>query len=386
MHVASRINVVHMTQYLDVGGLETFIMELCYKTRKDQFNLSVLCLNGYDEKYKIYLEGCGVAVNLIRKKSKCDASFFLEAAKWIKRNNTTVIHSHSGCFFYSAVIARLANAGGLLYTAHGMPVNSGLRTDMEDFISCASANRIVAVSEEIAADLQNRQPFFRDKIEVITNGIDTSKFCPVEHPNTVFETKALYGLPQTKKIIGSVGRLESVKNHAMLLNACAELVHVYHDDFHLAIVGCGSEEASLRNHAVNLDIGEKVSFLGMQYDLPKLYHVLDVFVLSSLTEGTSISLLEAQSCGIPAVVTDVGGNSHVIADGVNGYLCPSGDPAAMAAKLDRLLNDDADLLHMKTSARKTVVREFNMDLVVEKYQRIYRDIAQVSSPLTMGRP
>jgi glycosyltransferase involved in cell wall biosynthesis len=371
MKIDRKINVVHVTQYLEIGGLESFIVEFSKQIDKDAFQVSVLCLNGCNDNYRQSLEQSCIPVHLITKRSKYDLKFFLKAAAFLKENNTDILHSHGGCFLYSTIIGKLGGIKKIIYTAHGMPVTFGLKARIEEFLACLLAHKIIAVSDEIAYSAKARVGVFDKKIETITNGINQHKFSPCSDSKTISQSKLFFGLPENKKIIGSVGRLESVKNYPLLLKALAEVIHSYKNDVHLVLVGEGSKEDELKALAEELSIAGNVSFLGMQYDLPRIYPLFDIFGLSSLTEGTSISLLEAQSCGIPAVVTDVGGNSNVITDGVNGLLCPSGDHAAMASKLDYLLKDDAALLKMKTAARQAVLRGFDMDSMVEKYQSIY---------------
>lgn len=385
MKANRKINVIHVTQYLEIGGLETFIVEFCKQIDKEAFNVSVLCTNHYDENYKKCLEQDNIDVNLIKKKYKYDLLFFLKAAAFLKRKKIEIIHSHGGCFLYSAIIGKLAGVKKIIHTLHGMPITTGYKSRIEEYLSCLMADNIVAVSNEIADDIKSRVNIFNSKIEVIINGIDHIKYTPCTDLKTITESKVFFGLPQDKKIIGSVGRLENVKNYPLLLKAFSELIHFYNNDFHLVFVGNGREESRLKKIAEELAIDDKVSFLGMQYDLPRIYPLFDVFVLSSITEGTSISLLEAQASGIPAVVTDVGGNSNIIQDGINGYLCKSGDHAEMAAKLDRLLNNNSELSRMKLSAREVVLRKFDMNSVLRKYQRIYCGFSSAEFSQVPGR-
>lgn len=366
-----KIHIVHITQHLEIGGLESFIVEFCKKMDTDRFRATVLCLNAYDQRYKADLEQHGIRVHLIRKKHRYDIMFLFRAAAFLREIQTDIIHSHGGCFFYSSLIGKLARVRQLVYTAHGMPVSFGLQARIEEYLSCVMTDRIIAVSDEIAADLVSRNRSITAKLKIIINGIDTGRYRPIEDCTQRAACKAELGLPQKTRIIGSVGRLEKVKNYPLLLRACAKLLHDYDTDFHLVLVGSGSEEDNLKTLTRKLGIAEKVSFPGMQYDLQKIYPIFDVFVLSSLTEGTSLSLLEAQACGIPAVVTDVGGNANIIKNGVNGLLCPSNNHIAMAALLECLLNSDEIRLPMKTSSRAEILKRFDLSCVLNNYQDIY---------------
>jgi glycosyltransferase involved in cell wall biosynthesis len=386
MNIARKIRIVHLTQCLDVGGLETFIMDFCRMLDNDRFHSSVLCLNGFDNRFRDNLAHDGVAVDLVRKNFRFDLLFLLRGARLLRQQGADVVHLHGGCLFYGALMAKLAGVKGVIYTVHGMPVTSGLQARVEEFLSCLMLDRIVAVSHETAEDLKSRQKRFVDKVDLILNGIDTNKYRPLTDAAELVQRKTRLGLPLGRKIIGSVGRLEKVKNYGLLLRAVAELTHGYGDDFHLAMAGSGREEHSLRELARELGIEQRVSFLGMQYDMHRIYPLFDVFVLPSLTEGTSISLLEAQSCGIPAVVTDVGGNSRIVKHGDNGFLCPSGDHATMSATLHRLLNSDQDLIAMSRSARGVILGKFDIYSVLRQYQHIYQDCLGVPCLSLEGCP
>lgn len=379
MSVKRKIHIVHVTQYLEIGGLESFIVEFCRTLDKDAFTATVLCLNGYDELYRKALAECGVAVHLIKKNSRYDLLFLWRAAAFLKKIKADIVHSHGGCFLYSSLIGKLAGIKGLVYTVHGMPVTSGLQARLEEYLSCCMTDRILAVSDEIAKNLKTRQKGAARKINVMINGIDSNRYRPVVDQKVLAERRAEYGLPAAGKIIGTVGRLEKVKNYPLLLHAFAKLAHSGSCDCHLVLVGSGSEEGCLKMLAADLNMAERVSFLGMRYDLQRVYPLFDVFVLSSLTEGTSLSLLEAQSCGVPAVVTDVGGNPNVIRDGLNGLIYQSGDQEALTALLAHCLKSGTGLDAMKKAARAEILGRFDIRAVLKRYQALYCELATLDA-------
>ncbi len=379
MSVNGKTHIVHITQHLEIGGLESFIVEFCRKLDKNAFTATVLCLNGYDDLYRKALAESGVEVHLITKRTKFDFSFLWRAAAFLKSIDADIVHSHGGCFLYSSLIGKLAGVKGLVYTVHGMPVTSGLQPWLEEFWSCVMTDRIVAVSDEIAGDLICRQKNASRKTDIFINGIDSDRFRPIDDEQLRADRKNTYGLPTNRKIIGTVGRLEAVKNYPLLLNACAKLVASGHQDYHVVFVGSGREDERLKGLAQDLGIAGKVTFLGMQYDLHRIYPLFDIFVLPSLTEGTSLSLLEAQSCGVPAVVTDVGGNSRVIRHGINGFLSPSCDQEAMTNNLEYCLSHDSAMAELKKAARAEILSRFNLAAVLKQYQALYCMLAAPDS-------
>ncbi len=366
-----KINLIHITQFLEIGGLENFIIEFSKRLSKSDYNVHVLCFESCDPIYKNVLAKDNISADVISKKSKYDLSFFIRAASFLRKNKIDIVHIHGGCYFYATIVAKLAGVKSIIYTLHGLPVTSGRQIDLEDNISCLFTDNIIAVSDEVAEDFKNRRKAFNDKISIIINGVDTNKFRPDSNIRQSSELYKQLGLVENKFIVGSVGRHHGVKNYPMLLHAIADVIHLYKKDLQLILAGDGEEHANLKKLSEELNISRNVAFLGIRYDLPQIYPLFDVFALSSRTEGTSLSLLEAQSCGIPAVVTDVGGNSNIIHDGFNGFLCPAGDHSAMAEKLNYLFSNDSERTRMAKSAREVVVDNFNLDSMMAKYQQIY---------------
>jgi glycosyltransferase involved in cell wall biosynthesis len=188
-----------------------------------------------------------------------------------------------------------------------------------------------------------------------------------------------YGLPADAFTVGSVGRLEPEKNYSMLLRAFALLAAGSSRPACLVLVGEGSRRAELEAQAAELGIADRVRFLGMQYRVSEILPLLDVFVLTSLTEGTSISLLEAQASGVPAVVTDVGGNGFIVRDGENGFLCAVNDDTAMAEMMCRLRDEPALARRMAEAARRRVRDGLDLGSMVRGYEHLYRRLASVDA-------
>ncbi len=157
----------------------------------------------------------------------------------------------------------------------------------------------------------------------------------------------------------------------MLVRSLSHLVHSGIDNLQLVFIGEGTQQSALTKLADELEVTGHVTFLGMQYHVEKILPMLDVFALSSLSEGTSMSLLEAQSCGIPAVATDVGGNGNIIKHGYNGLLCNIDDFKEMSEHFALILNDEATAQKMKQNARATVTKRFDISLVVQSYEQLY---------------
>ena len=368
-----KIRLLHITLFLSPTGLEKLIVEMCKNVDLTRFEVQVLCHTEYDLKFKMILEERGIKVDLIKRRGRYDYSFFLKVANYIKRGKFDIVHAHSGCFFNSAILTHFAKGCKTIYTAHGMPLSNDLKSRIEDKIASVLTDKLIAVSNEIHTDLMNRFPSQSNKIMLILNGVDTDTFRPIKDLSSKLKNREYYNIPQDKTIIGSVGRLFPIKNYSCLVKAFSELKK-YNNSIHLIFVGDGIEKSLLQDIARKEGVERAVSFLGIRYDIQNIVPLFDIFALSSWTEGTSISLLEAQSCGIPAVVTNVGGNPNIIKNQYNGLLCRVNDHKDLAGKINILIKDRQLSNLMGRHARAVVEERFGLFVMLEQYQKLYETL------------
>ena len=370
------LRVLQVTQFLDIGGLETMVMELSNQLKKKGVLVDVLCLNEVDEKYVSVLRENNISIHVIHEQSRKNILFYTRVARFIRLNNYNVIHAHSGCHFNAAVFSRIAGVKKVIFTAHGMLMFARFRDRLEDMLAAFLTSDFISVSDEIELSMKRWIKFPLCKFKTIINGVSTDKFKPIVDLNRLNKLLTKYHLPRDRILFGSVGRLAAVKNYAMALHAVRRLVNAGLTNICFVLVGEGSvgedeQEQYLRDLVDELEISEYVCFLGMQYNIHEILPLFRFFILSSLTEGTSISLLESQACGIPAVVTDVGGNSKVVTHSENGFLCPSKDDRKMAEYMQKLIENSELAETMGAAARQQVVRDFSIEAMTEQYLKVY---------------
>jgi glycosyltransferase involved in cell wall biosynthesis len=173
-----------------------------------------------------------------------------------------------------------------------------------------------------------------------------------------------------------VARFHPVKDHATALRALAEVVKQTPEAV-LLLAGDGEKRGELEQLVESLGIARHVKFLGVRSDVPDLMAAADVFVLSSLSEGISVTLLEAMGCALPIAATDVGGNGEVVAHGVTGLLSPRGDASGLAGNLVRLLRDVELRRRMGAAGRARLLERFTQDQMHQRYAQIYQDMLAV---------
>jgi len=225
----------------------------------------------------------------------------------------------------------------------------------------------------VAAKLINLDGIPAAKVAAISNGVDVSRFAPVADAWERRRLRKERGLNPDSLVIGSVGRLAAVKNHAMMLAALAPIVR-QRSDVDVAIVGDGPEAERLQELGRTALPGRLV-LAGSRLDTPDWIRCFDVFCMPSDSEGTSIALLEAMAGGVPCVATDVGANGRLVKPPECGLIVGPRDESALRAALLRLC-EEADLrASMGAAARSRVMAEFSRDRMVSRYVALYRECA-----------
>lgn len=374
----TELRVLHITQYLEIGGLESVVIGLCRQLKKKGISVELICLNQIDDKYSAILKEENVPVHLMSQKGRLDFGFYRKIIAFVRKRNFNVVHAHSGCHLTAALLTTMAGVDNFIYTAHGMLIFTRLLDRLEDSLAGMLTTHLVSVSDEINTAMKQWLLFSRCRFSTIQNGIDTNRFCPLTDKVRKKQLRAKYNLSDNRIIFGSVGRMSAVKNYAMAFRAVKRLVDDGITNILFVLVGGvavgeHTQQEHLRHLVKEFNLTSYICFLGAQYNIYEILPLFRFFVLSSLTEGTSISLLEALACGIPAVVTDVGGNSDVIREGIDGYLCPSEDDEKMALSMRKLIEDKELARKMGYQGRERVVSNYSIEVMAEKYLNIYTD-------------
>jgi glycosyltransferase involved in cell wall biosynthesis len=186
--------------------------------------------------------------------------------------------------------------------------------------------------------------------------------------------RAELGIGPEEFVVGTIGRLDPIKNHTGLIRA-VRLLHESGKDVRLVIVGNGPERASIENYCLAAKLDPAPIMLGYRSDTPRLYRMFDSFVLNSFAEGMSNTLLEAMSSGLAVVCTKSGGNTEVITDQERGRLVGSGDDESLAQVLSELTFSESTRKVLGTNARNFVLRNLSVSRMVDGYAGLYQSMA-----------
>jgi glycosyltransferase involved in cell wall biosynthesis len=311
----------------------------------------------------------------------------------LKELSIDIIHTHlTESTLIGILAARRAGVPRVCTTVHNVVISSErgrlsprawlLRAAVNKIFS--QADRIVAVSERVAATTRLHTHVARERIITIPNGIEGDRF---DFQCDKGMQRRKLGLANDRLIAVTVGRLTQQKGYPYLLSALTSIPPKQRPL--TLVVGDGPDRAELESSAIASGLEKDVKFLGLRRDIPELLAAADLFVLPSLWEGLPLVLLEAMAAGLPAVVTAVGGNTEVVEDGISGTLIPPGDAQALTTAVCSLLSDSFKRDRLGRAARQRFETSFSMQRFVEAHERLYEDLFRdntVNYPRLRCRP
>lgn len=286
-----------------------------------------------------------------------------------------IVHTHgTTAGFLGRLAARLAGVPVVVHTLHVHPFR-GYYDRVATFffiwierIGALLSDSILTLSEGLRRELvETYHITSRKRINVLPLGFDLARFAETPRQQGIF--RATCKIPPRAPLVGIVGRLLPVKNHALFLQAAA-LIHQARPDVCFVIVGDGAEGEALRVQAQALGLAENVIFAGWQDDMPAVYSDLDVLVSSSHNEGMPVPLLEALVAGVPVAATAVGGIPDLLEYGRAGLLVPPGDAAALAQATLSLLDAPGE----RESIRASLLARYSIDALVQDLESLYRGL------------
>jgi sugar transferase (PEP-CTERM/EpsH1 system associated) len=364
--------VAHVLYRLDFGGLENGVVNLINRMPRERYRHAIVCLAGFGEEFRRRLQRDDVAVVSLDKRPGKDIAMYGRAWQLLRRLRPAIIHTRNLGAVDLQWVAWAAGVRRRVHGEHGWeaadPEGRNPRSVRIRRACRPVIQRYVPMSQDLAKWLQDCIGVAPGRIRQLYNGVDTRRFSPGNGPD---DTRA------GTITVGTVGRLDPVKNQARLLRAVAELRRREPQSAHrlrLLIVGDGPLRASLEALAAQLEMQEIVEFAGARIDTPDLLRRMDVFVLPSINEGISNTVLEAMATGLPVVAARVGGNPELVQDGVTGCLYdPAPDGALEQALLPYLLDGSLRRRH-GLAGRERALREFGLDAMVQRYLELYDEM------------
>lgn len=288
-----------------------------------------------------------------------------------REHKVSIWHGHDYKTNALGLLLRRFHRMRLVTTAHGW-VQQTSRTPLYyrvDRWCLPRYERVVCVSTDLY-DACAAAGVPKQRLVLLDNSIDAADYA---RRRSVAEAKAALGFPAASQLIGAVGRLSGEKAFDVVIRAAHALLKTGRD-VRLVILGEGGERAALERLVAELGLADRVTLAGWQADVRGYFEAMDAFALSSLREGLPNVLLEAMALEVPVVATRVNGVPRLVQDGENGLLVEAGDPAPLAAALDRLLGDAALQGRFRAAGRGTVEGRFSFAERIRKLAAVYEEL------------
>ncbi|MBA4396804.1 MAG: hypothetical protein C0394_05415 [Syntrophus sp. (in: bacteria)] len=378
--------VLHVIDALNVGGAQELLVLLADKTPKSDYR-TIVCVIQPDITVKSRIESRGAPVyclERLRPSILAPVEFILYLYRNIRdiialcrRHDVDVVHCHlSDAEFLGIPAGWLFGADRILSTVHYPALLPERKTgDLRNYLRILftrmlyhMADAVIAVSDDVAEQLQAVFRLAPEKIKIVINGIDVDAIHATPPKQALLSS--LGALPG-QRLVTSVGRLMPPKGHRYLIEAMP-LLKSRCSDLQLLLAGDGDLRASLEQLSERLGVRPSVSFLGSRNDIHEILALTDVFVLPSLSEGTSLALLEAMAAGKPIVATDIPGNSAILKHAHNCLLAPAGHPEKLAEAVAFLLEHPPIAAEYGRNAYRDVSSRFSIDQTVSQLAVLWR--------------
>lgn len=368
--------VVHLLYRFDTGGLENGVVNLINRMAPEAYRHMVVALTEVTD-FRLRLQRADVECVALHKPPGHGARLYPALYALLRRLKPAIVHSRNLAALEMQAAVWAARVPVRIHGEHGRDVDdldgSSRRHQRLRRLYAPFVQRWVALSQDLQGYLQGPVGIASQRITQIYNGVDAQRFRPAAGP----DGEPINGCPFQRPdhwLIGTVGRMQAVKNQPLLARAfirARALDAGFAAQARLLMVGDGPLRQQTQALLEAAGAADAAWLPGERGDVPDVMRGLDCFVLPSLAEGISNTILEAMACGLPVVATAVGGNAELVQAGQTGLLVPNDDAKAMAQALLALWRDPALARRQGVAGRAEVERRFSLQAMVGAYQSLY---------------
>lgn len=362
-----KVKILHVIDSLGIGGMERVVIDVANGLDAAKFEQIVCCLSRRGEAADQLRDN--VRCFDLGKGDKADRLIPLKLARLIRRERPDIVHSQSWSGVDTALAMLFAPGVKLVHSEHGRNFHdlhgqTLLRRIARRWLY-QRANLVFAISGEVREFYCRQTKFPVERMRVIPNGIALQRIDEADAGGVREEL----GIAADDFVIGTIARLDLNKDTLTLLRAFAAIPT--DSKLKLLIVGDGDQRNRLEEFVNSAALNQAVIFVGWRRDVPRLLKAMDVFALSSLSEGMPLTVLEAMAARLPVVATAVGALPEMVEEGRTGFLVPVGDAKAMAEALRRLFDERQLAKDFGEAARRKVEREFTIERTLQRYAELY---------------
>jgi glycosyltransferase involved in cell wall biosynthesis len=368
---SEKIRVGFVVHVMQVAGAEMLVTQLIERLN-DKIEPTIFCLDAMGALGE-RLQDRGVPVVVLNRSPGIDFALPSQFARELHQRRIDVLHAHQYTPFFYSAMAKLAGAWkvNIIFTEHGrhFPDRVSWKRRLTNQMILSRLSYATTACCNFSARATETNDGFHD-VETIPNGVDLTALRSCQVSNERQALRQQLGLHADRLYAGCIARFHPVKDHPMLLRAwarvCTKVPHA-----RLLLVGDGPEKVKMMALAKELGISDTVEFWGVRNDVPSILRAIDIFTLTSVSEASSLTLLEAMACECPVVITDVGGNGEHVTHGVEGWLVPRQDDKSLAEHLQRALQDPEERHRMAANARRRVERQFSLETTLSRYEDLF---------------
>jgi len=367
--------VAHVVHRFDIGGLENGVVNLINRMPSERYRHAVIALTEYTDFHK-RLTREDVSCHAVGKRDGKDLRAYWRLRVLLRQLRPDIVHTRNLATIDAQVVAASAGVPCRIHGEHGRDVFdlAGMRRKyvmirrmLDPFI-----HRYIPLSRDLEKWLHGTIRVRPSKITRIYNGVDSVRFQPHRSGRARLPAPGL--VSEESIVIGTVGRMAEVKDQLTLVRAFLRLLAEVPDGrrrFRLVIIGDGPLRGTACDLLRSADAENLVWLPGSRDDVPQLMQGFDLFVLPSIAEGISNTILEAMATGLPVIATRVGGNPELVVQDETGWLIPAADPVAMARAIVAVSSNRQSLRACGRAGRKRVETNFSLDEMVDRYLGVY---------------
>ncbi len=368
----TRPAVCQVLHGLWVGGAEVLAARLARRLNHS-YRFVFVCLDELGSLGE-ELRRDGFTVEVLDRRPGVDIGFALRLARFLRRQRVDLLHAHQYTpFFYSLTARWLGWRVPVLFTEHGrhFPDYRRPKRVVANRLLLGRRDRVVGVGRAVREAIIRNEGIPAQRVEFVYNGIDLAPYANGSESSA--QVRQEMGVGPNDLVLIQVARLDYLKDHATAIRTLQRIAAL-RPEARLVLVGEGPERDKIEQEVRDRGLSEHVRFLGLRTDIPRLLRAADVFLLTSISEGIPLTLIEAGAAGIPVVSTDVGGVGEVVERDVTGLLASSGDDASLANHVLRLAEDRALQRSMGAAGRQRAYRLFSEEQMHAGYLRLYREM------------
>ena len=368
MVAAALGRIVHVIPTLVRGGAEKQLSLLAAGLRAGGWDVEV-CVLGHGGPWESYLERAGVRCTVLGKRFKLDPVAWWRLVRYFRRVRPRLVQTWLfAANSYGRTAALAARVPVIVASERSCdPWKASHEFALDRWL--ARHTRRIVVNSSGVRDFYVQRGLPAEKFVIIPNAVEPATPAGVPREDVL---RSL-GLPPHARLIAAVNRLWPQKRVKDLIWA-ADLLKVVRDDVHLLIIGDGPQRARLERFCRQIELHDRVHFLGDRPDVPRLLEHCELLWLASGYEGLPNAVLEAMAAGIPVVATDLPGTRDLVVPGVTGCLVPVGDRAALAREALRLIESPELARRLGQAARERAARHFSLNAMLERYAALYSEL------------